>query len=164
MYTPSQHPFIPQPKILLSKHERWRQIAKVLSLSQEAKTRLEWFIYHESHGAKNVSRTARHFGIHRDTFHHWHNRFTETNLRSLESHSCAPLKRRTLALNQSQVDRIIKLRKEHLLYGKMKLKAMYESEYGEAISSWHVQKVIKLYHLYPQRKPLKHNKRQIGLR
>jgi transposase len=136
-------------KPLLHKHERWRQTAKLLGLSRTALNRLEWFIYHDQHNSKNVARTARHFGIHRDTFYHWQKRFDESNLRTLEDQSKSPKKRRTSALTRLQTERIVKLRKDRLCYGKMKLKTLYEQEYTEFISSWHIQQVIEDYSLYP---------------
>ena len=149
-----------QPLVLLSKHERLRQVAKTLKLSKEAQNRLEWLIYHEERGGKNVSLTARHFGIHRDTFYAWRSRFDESNLRSLEDGSCAPHKQRENELAPRQIERIIGLRKAHLYYGKLKLKILYEQECGEFISSWHIQKVIESFRLYPPPRKAKERKRR----
>jgi len=79
------------PRIkLLSTHERWRKMAKLLKLSRPAGLRLEWMICYETTARKNASLTCRHFGISRKTFYTWKGRFNELNLRSLEDQSKAP--------------------------------------------------------------------------
>ena len=160
---PIQHNYrlYADPKPLLSKHERWRRIAKLLDLSKSALNRLEWFIYHEQHGKKNVARTARYFGIHRDTFYHWQARFNESNLRTLEDQAKSPKKKRESTLTPIQTERIIALRKRHLCYGKLKLKVLYEQEYVEPISSWHIQRIIEDFHLYPPSRKSKERKKRL---
>ena len=68
---------------LRSQAQRWRKQAKLLKLSKEARTRLEWFIYYETSAQRNALLTARHFGIAPKTFHTWKNRFDGKNLRTL---------------------------------------------------------------------------------
>ena len=74
---------------LLPRHERWRKQAELLKLSRGARSRLEWFIWHENHG-ENASKTARHFGIAGKTFWKWQKRFDQKNLRMLEEKSRSP--------------------------------------------------------------------------
>ena len=139
---------------LLNPHDRWRKVAKVLKVSKEAKQRLEWIIYHlQGH---DVAQTARRFGIARKTFYKWFNEFDEDNLYSLyklQDKSRAPKHVRQKEISVVEQRRIVKLRKENMCYGKMKLQKLYYDKYGEKISSWKIQKVIEMKKLY--RNPVK---------
>lgn len=53
------------------------------NLSKTALKRLAWFDFWHTH-QKNISLTCRHFGISRDTFYLWRNRFNPGNLQTLE--------------------------------------------------------------------------------
>ncbi len=53
------------------------------NLSKVGLKRLTWFDYYHTHG-ENISLTCRHFGISRDTFYLWKNRFNPFNLQILE--------------------------------------------------------------------------------
>lgn len=92
--------------------------------------------------------TAKHFGISRKTLHKWLKRFDETRLETLEEDSRAPHKTRERDITAMQRIRIIKLRKKHLRWGKMKLQKLYKKEYLEEISSWKIQKIIEEKKLY----------------
>lgn len=148
-YLVSLHPFT-----LLSKYERWRKVAKILKVSKQARQRLEWSIYYQEQGG-NASRTARHFGISRKTFHKWWREFDEDNLYSLhrlENRSKAPYHVRQREITLEQESRIVALRKEKMCYGKMKLRRLYERKYKEPISSWKIQYVITSRGLYRNEK------------
>ena len=133
---------------LMNKHERWRKQAKALKLSKEAKNRLEWIIYYETKAKENASLTARHFGIVPKTFHKWKKLFDGKNLRTLESRDRAPKHVRQKEITPEEETRVIKLRKDHLCWGKMKIKKLYENTYGKPISSWKVQYTIENRKLY----------------
>ena len=137
------------PRIQLkTKHTRWREQAKALGLSREARTRLEWFIYYETRGEHNASRTCRHFGIAPKTFYKWRNVFDEKNLRTLETGNRAPHHVRRKEISPLEEERVVALRRKHIRWGKMKLKKCYERIYGETISSWKIQYTIQKYNLY----------------
>lgn len=138
---------------LLDPAERWRRQAALLGLSPKAKQKLEWFIYYQTRGSRNASRTTRYFGISKSVFYKWQTVFDPVNLKALEEGSRAPIKRRDIQITRLEEDRILALRKLNPEYGKMKLKAIYERENPECISSWKIQRVIEKYHL--QRKPAK---------
>lgn len=141
------------PKItLMSRHTRWRKQAQLLKLSKGARHRLEWFIWYETKGKKNASLTARHFGIARKTFHTWHKRFNEKNLRTLEEKSRAPKHVREREITPLEESRVASLRRAHMHWGKMKLAVLYKRTYGTTLSSWKVQYTIKKYRLYPNPK------------
>ncbi len=137
---------------LLPQAKRWMAQAKAFGLSREARTRLEWFIWHEENG-KNASLTTRHFGISRQCFHKWKGRFDGKNLRTLEEKSRAPWHVRQREVTREEEDRIIEMRRAHIRWGKMKLAVLYKRMYGIPISSWKIQYTIRKYNLYyhPQR-------------
>lgn len=120
-------------------------------LSNQAKKRLAWIDYYYDH-QKDAYLTARYFGIAPKTLYKWLKRFNPKNLASLEEESRAPIQRRTPTITSLQEQRIIELRKQHMMYGKMKLAILYRNEYHTIISSWHIQRVITKWKLYPNRK------------
>lgn len=133
-----------------NKYEHWRRVAQAIHLSPPARRRLEWLIFYHSKAEKNASLTIRHFSLNRSTFYYWLKRFDEANLRTLESQITAPRRTRQPEITTSQEQRAIHLRKQHLYWGKVKLAKIYQEEYGEKLSSWQFQRLIKKYHLYPQ--------------
>jgi len=136
-----------KPVVLLDTSTRWRAVAKLLKLSLEARRRLEWMIWYETHG-RNARATSRYFGIAPKTFYKWRTVFREDRLSTLEDRSRAPKNRRTRTLTPLQESRIVALRRRYLRYGKVKLAQRYQEEYQEAVSSWKVQKVIEKHRLY----------------
>jgi transposase InsO family protein len=141
--------WIQQPLTLLQPQERWRRVAKILKLSREATLRLDWIIYYRE--GYDASQTARHFGISRKTFYKWYGQFDPDNLYSLhrlEDRSKAPKRVRRREITSLQEQRIIKIRKEHIRWGKEKLAIVYWNEYQEKISAWKIQKVIESWKLY----------------
>lgn len=135
-----------------NKYRFWRKVAKTLKLSAEARRRLDWMIYYQTEANKNASLTIRHFSLHRSQFYYWLKRFDESNLRTLESNSTAPFNRRKKMITPLEEQRVIKIRKAHPYWGKMKLAKIYKKEYGEEISSWKIQYTIKSFNLYPHPK------------
>lgn len=132
---------------ILPKHDRWLRQADLLNLSKPARQKLEWFIYYEVKGQHHVRKTCRYFGISKSVFYKWLAVFDPSNLKALEESSRAPIKRRQPEPHLVREDRLRRLRKANPEYGKMKLKAIYEREYHEEISSWQIQLVIEKYHL-----------------
>ena len=59
------------------------------SLSRDTVLKLKWIEFYLTHG-KNISLTARHFGIARSTFVRWANRFDVRDPTSLEEESRQP--------------------------------------------------------------------------
>lgn len=115
-------------------------------LSKAAKGRLRWMDYYRKCG--NVAKTCRYFGISRETFYKWKKRYNPWRLESLEDESRRPKNTRHWEVDRTRELRLIALRKAHIRYGKMKLKVLYEREYGEPISSWKIQRVIEKHKLY----------------
>lgn len=131
-----------------NKYELWRKTAQTLKLSKQALNRLEWFIFYETRAKRNALLTSRHFGIAPKTFYKWKKRFNPENLRTLEDKSSAPHHTRGWEVTPLEEQRIIKLKKERIRYGKMKIVKLYQEEFGEIISSWKVQRVIEAHKLY----------------
>ena len=141
---------IPNIKISKTKYIRWKKIAKKLNLSKKARQRLNWIIYYYTKANKNASLTCRYFGITRSKWYFWINKFDETNLRTLEDDSTAPVKRRQKEYTNLQYERVVKLRKQFIRYGKVKLLKKYQLLYSEDrnISDWKVQCIIQVSDIY----------------
>ena len=148
---------------LLSKYERWRDIAKVLKLSKQARNRLEWMIYYETKSNNSVPLVCRYFGISRSTFYKWYSRFKEFNLHTLETRSTKPNNMRSRQKEWVKDERVIKLRKKYPYFGKMKIRVMYVRLHNEHITSWYVQRVIEEYKLYPKKKKKHYSKKKSSI-
>ena len=141
---------IPNIKISRTKYIRWKKISKKLKLSKKANQRLNWIIYYYTKANKNASLTCRHFGMTRSKWYFWFKRFDETNLRTLEDDSTSPIKKRQKEYTNLQYERLVKLRKQFIRYGKVKLLIKYKDLYPEDknISEWKVQCIIQVSGLY----------------
>lgn len=116
------------------------------ALSREARMRLAWIDYYNH--TRNISKTCRHFGISRKTFHVLKKRYDPRRLESLEERSRRPIHTRRGDVSRMQEFRILALRRKYIRYGKEKLAVRYREAYGEQISSWKVQRVIEKHRLY----------------
>lgn len=144
-------PYFPySPQVLLSRPDRWRAAARALGLSKDARHRLEWFIWHNTHG-ENVSLTARHFGLARKTLHQWLGRFDETNLRLLEERSRRPHRLRSPQFVAEEVARVQILRGRYPSAGRAKLEILYQDDYDCTIRPWALRRICRDYHLEAER-------------
>lgn len=142
--------------IIPTKWQLLRKLGKDI-LSLKAQEKLEWIIFYYTIGKTQTTNTAAYFSITRKTLHKYLSRFDERNLRTLEEHSRRPEKTRTWAVTYQEEANIIDLRKRNMEYGKKKLKVLYGREYGEKISTWKIECVIRKHKLYPDKR--KHDKR-----
>ena len=150
-------PYFPaKDEPLKDKWVRLRGVALSIGLSIKAKEKLEWIIFYHTFGKENAQATSGYFGITRKTFHKWLKRFDEKNLLSLEEHSKSPLRKREWEVTKIEEERVITLRKAHMKWGKAKLARLYFTTYKESISTWKVERVIRLHRLFPD--PVKHIK------
>jgi len=144
------------PKDLLyippqNKYQRMRKIGEKI-LSPKAQLKLEWMIFYFTVGKTHALNTARHFGVSSKTFHKYLGRFDETNLKTLEERSRAPLHVRQTTITQAEEERIAKLRKHtKCIQGKRKIQRSYQKEYRVKISTHKIQQTINKYHLYPNK-------------
>lgn len=150
-----------RPILLMDRYERWKKVAKEQKISREAAKRLEWMIFYETKGGFNVLFTCRHFGIAPKTFYKYLNRFDQ-NPANLEDHSRAPQNVRQRDITLEQEDRIVSLRKANMFYGKEKLRAEYQSLYGEDISAWKIWYTIKKHDLYPDLKKVEKHRLRVN--
>lgn len=120
-------------------------------LSLQGQLKLEWIIFYNTIGDKKVTFTAKHFGISRKTLHKWLKRFTERNLFSLEEITRKPHQTRSWGVTQEEEKRITTLRRTYLKLGKRKLKVLYQDLFGERISTWKIERVVRRYSLYPNK-------------
>ncbi|MEK7513357.1 MAG: integrase core domain-containing protein, partial [Patescibacteria group bacterium] len=141
---------------LKSKWTLFREVALELELSSLAREKLEWIIFFNTVGQKNITKTALYFDISRKTLHKWLKRFNDRNLKSLEEQSRSPHTKRSWMVSHQEEERVIALRKSHLKWGKNKLKVLYKKEYRKQISAWKIERVIRYHKLFPD--PEKHLK------
>ena len=90
-------------------------------------------LYSYTAGKENAALTAQHFGISRKTFYKWSKRFgdSKNDVPSLADKSRAPHCKKHWEVTLIQEERIRRLRKRYLYYGKKKLKVIYEKEYSD---------------------------------
>jgi putative transposase len=89
-------------------------------LSREARKRLAWFDYYDSHG-RNVALTCRHFGISRQAFYRWKPRYDRRDLGTLEDRPHRPHRRRQPTWTREQAEQVRRLRERYPRWGKDKL-------------------------------------------
>lgn len=158
------NPFKREPIVLHDRFTRWRNVAALCKLSSKALLRLEWIIFYESVGKKDAYFTAKHFSIAPKTFYKWYRRFMQSkeNVFVLEEQSKRPHHTRQWQITTVEQMRIVGLRKKHLHWGKKKIRRLYLREYGEVISTWKIERVIRLYKLYPD--PVKAEKTAVKIK
>lgn len=147
-----------------SEVDRWRTLANYWHISRKARERLEWLIFYETVGKRNTKHTATYFSISRKTFHKWRRRFDPHHIQSLEEVSRAPHKKRSWQVTEAEERRVKILRQSYIKYGKKKLRILYNQDYGEDISTWKIERVVRKHNLYPDpeehKKKLRKSKRQ----
>ena len=89
-------------------------------LSKDARRRLKWMDYYESHG-RNAALTCRYFGISRQTFYRWRRRYNPRHLASLEERSRRPRRVRQPTWSPELVQAVQELRETYPRWGKDKL-------------------------------------------
>lgn len=89
-------------------------------LSAEARRRLKWMDYYESHG-HNARLTCRHFDISPQTFYRWRGRYDRRNLGSLQDRSRRPHRVRQPTWSPELAEAVLRLREQYPRWGKDKL-------------------------------------------
>ena len=144
-----QYALPPKPTVLKDKWSRIRQIGQD-QLSPAAQLKLEWMIFYFTVGKQSATVTSTHFGVSRKTFHKWLSRFDERYLKRLEEQARRPQHTRIWEVTRIEEERVVTLRKRYLKYGKAKLKVIYQQDYGEIISTWKIERVVRRHQLYPE--------------
>jgi putative transposase len=112
------------------------------NLSKDGLRRLTWFDYYLTH-SKNASLTCRYFGISRDTFYRWKERFNPRNLQSLEfdTKTRRPKHVREMTTPLWIQKRIYDIRSDDLEKSKYEIQAELRDE-GVIVGRKCIQKVI----------------------
>jgi len=109
-------------------------------LSREARQRLKWFDYYNTH-SHNARLTCRYFGITPQTFYRWKKRYDPAHLDSLEAHSRRPKHVRKPTWTVTEVKVVLALREEYPRWGKDKL-ALLLKERGYTLSVSMVGRIL----------------------
>jgi len=119
----------------------YRRLASVPKLSREARQRLKWFDYYNSH-YRNARLTCRHFGISPQTFYRWKERYDPKHTESLEDLSHRPKHLRQPTYSVELIKAVLRLREEYPRWGKDKLVILLRRE-GFACSASTVGRILK---------------------
>jgi transposase InsO family protein len=151
-----------KPIVLKDRFERLRGVADNSGFNAQERLRVEWMVFYYTAGKENATLTAQQFGISRKTFYKYLGRFKASgyDVLSLANRSTAPHHKRHWEVTLIQEERIRRLRGKYPYYGKKKLKVLYEKEYYEDISTWKIERVIRRYKLYPDKKKLEKSARK----
>lgn len=122
-------------------------------INAKARIRLKWWDWYVQHGT-NISRTARHFGISRNTLYRWLRRFRPGCLSSLENQSTRPKNFRMRTVRLRTETRVYELRALHPRYGKKKIQILMNRE-GHEISESSVGRLLHEKGFPDARKKLK---------
>jgi transposase InsO family protein len=93
------------------------------NLTPKAKQKLKVVDWMRAHG-NNVSLTARHFGLNRETVRIWKRKFDTVGMIALNEKSHRPKHLRTSTTDWKIVDEIVKIRHQYPAWSKYKIKAI----------------------------------------
>lgn len=110
------------------------------NLSERAKQRLKIIDWHKRHG-KNISLTARHFGLTRHTVRQWMRRLIREGPQGLNDHSRRPHCLRQPITLIDVVAEIIKLRRQYPAWSKYKIRSLLPEHLKTSAST--VGRVLK---------------------
>lgn len=97
------------------------------NISERAKQRLKILDWHRAHG-KNVSLTARHFGLTRYTIRTWRKKLDKAGPRSLNDLSHRPKRLRQPTTAWKIVSEVVQTRQQYPAWSKYKIKAILERQ------------------------------------
>jgi putative transposase len=101
-------------------HGALRLAGRGRELSAQARRRLKWMDYYESHG-HNARLTCRHFDVSPQTFYRWRRRYDAGNLSTLEDRSRRPRRLRQPTWSTELAQAVQALREQYPCWGKDKL-------------------------------------------
>ena len=117
-------------------------------LSREAKLRLRVIDYYLNKSGRNVSLTARYFGVSRTFVHKWLKRFKNNNLATLETRSRRPKHFRDVQYDVEVVNVIRKIRREYPTFSAVKISVLLLRDYAIRISAATIGRIIKKYDMF----------------
>ena len=119
-----------------------RRLARVgVELSRPARLRLQWMDHYQTHG-RNAAFTCRHFGISRQTFYRWKQRYDPHRLESLEERSHRPRRSRQPTWTRELALAVLHLREQYPRWGKDKLVVLLHRA-GWTVSTSMVGRILK---------------------
>ena len=110
------------------------------NLSERAKQKLKILDWYRAHGG-NISLTARHFGLTRETVIGWRNRLSKEGPRGLEDRSRRPHRLRGPAISWDIVFEVVKLRKQYPAWSKYKIQTLLPNHLKTSVST--VGRILK---------------------
>ena len=125
------------------------------NISERAKQRLKILDWHKARG-KNVSLTARHFGIDRGTARRWIRRLKNQWPRGLEDRSRRPHNFRQPAVPWEIVSEVVKLRKQYPAWSKYKIQVLLPAELKTSASA--IGRILKRKRLINKKISIKRQK------
>jgi len=105
----------------------YKRLASIPVLSKQARQRLKWFDYYNSHD-HNARLTCRHFDISPQSFYRWKGRYNPRHIESLEDRSHRPKHVRQPTYSAELLNAVLKLREEYPRWGKDKLVLLLRRE------------------------------------
>ena len=117
-------------------------------LSREAKLRLRVLEYYYKKAHRNVTLTARYFGVSRNFVYKWIKRCYRWDLSTLENKSRRPKHTRSVQYSVHTVEIIRKIRKEYPSFSAVKVSVILLRDYAVSISAATVGRIIKKYNLF----------------
>lgn len=123
------------------------RIKQTVSLSREAKLRLSWIDFYNTHD-NAASLTCRHFGIAKSCFHKWLKRFQLHGATGLEAATTRPKHVRQSHVPLAVVDAVRRLRQANPEYSKYKLAVILKRDYGYQLSASTIGRIITKYQLF----------------
>ena len=118
-----------------------KALSRLLDINPEAKKRLKWLDWYESHG-RNARLTCRHFAISPDTFYRWKRRYKPGCLATLEFHSRKPHNFRQSQIPREVIDLVVKLREKDMGLSKYKLSQVLLRDHGIKLSPSSVNRIL----------------------
>jgi len=115
---------------------------RVEGLTKQAKQRLKVITWHQQHDA-NISLTARHFGLSRQTVRRWLKRFKLQGAIGLNNHSSRPKRLRQPTTSSEIVSAVIKVRQANPTWSKYKIEAYLRDNEGIRVSCSTVGRILK---------------------
>jgi len=111
------------------------------NLTERAKQRLKILDWHKTHG-KNVSLTARHFGLTRYTVRNWQKRLDKFGPGGLNDKSHKPKSLRQSTISQKIISEVVKIRKQYPAWSKYKIQAILKQK-QMIISASSIGRILK---------------------
>lgn len=131
-------------------------VFRTSNISEKAKQRLKIVDWLRSHN-NNISLTARHFGLNRETIRDWLKRFNQAGMLGLNDKSHRPKNIRKPITDWRIVDEIVKARKEYPAWSKYKIKRILFKQ-NIIVSASTVGRVLKRKGLINKKVSMKRSK------